>query len=78
LAIPQPITHDRALASGALIILLVAVADFTTGPVIYAVIPELPSTRLRAKTIVLARNAYNIIGLIAGILITRQLNPLAW
>ena len=59
-------------------IFLVAVADFTTGPVIYAVIPELPSTRLRAKTIVLARNAYNIIGLIAGLITARQLNPLAW
>ncbi|WWD21809.1 hypothetical protein CI109_106297 [Kwoniella shandongensis] len=78
LAIPQPESHANALASGALIILLVAVADFTTGPVIYAVIPELPSTRLRAKTIVLARNAYNIIGLVAGILTIRQLNPLGW
>ncbi|GFZ51587.1 hypothetical protein JCM24511_09354 [Saitozyma sp. JCM 24511] len=78
LAIPQPESITNAYASGGLIIFLVAVADFTTGPVIYAVIPELPSTRLRAKTIVLARNAYNIVGLIASILTIRQLNPLGW
>ena len=41
-------------ASGALILILTFVYDFTVGPVCYSLVAELPSTRLRIKTVVLS------------------------
>jgi SP family general alpha glucoside:H+ symporter-like MFS transporter len=56
-----------------------AVADFSVGPVVYTIVSELPSTRLRAKTIALAGNAYNIINLaFVNIISYRQFNQDAW
>jgi SP family general alpha glucoside:H+ symporter-like MFS transporter len=52
--------------------------DSTIGPLTYCLVAELPSNRLRVKTIVLARVAYNINAIITNILIQRMLNPLAW
>lgn len=39
---------------------------------------ELASTRLRQKTVVLARNWYNIGSIINNVLTPRMLNPTAW
>jgi len=36
--------------------------DLTVGPVCYCLVAEVSSIRLRQKTIVLARNFYNIVG----------------
>lgn len=52
--------------------------DFTIGPVTYAIVGETSSTRLRSKTVGLARNAYNVIHIIAGLLYTYQVNNTAW
>lgn len=46
-------------AIAAMLIIFTFVYDFTVGPVTYSLISELSSTRLKAKTIVLARAAYN-------------------
>lgn len=54
------------------------VYDATVGPVCYSLIAELPSTRLRTKTVVLARNLYNITGIVANILTPHMLNPDSW
>lgn len=55
------------------------VSDFSVGPVVYTIVSEVPSTRLRAKTIVLARNAYNIINLaFVNVISYRQFNQDAW
>jgi len=51
-------------AIGALLLVYTAVYDATVGPVCYAIVAECSSTRLRAKTIVLARIFYNIAGII--------------
>jgi len=51
-------------AIGALLLVYTAVYDATVGPVCYAIVAECSSTRLRAKTIVLARIVYNIAGII--------------
>jgi SP family general alpha glucoside:H+ symporter-like MFS transporter len=51
-------------AIGALLLVYTAVYDATVGPVCYAIVAEVSSTRLRAKTIVLARIVYNIAGII--------------
>lgn len=39
---------------------------------------EISSTRLRNKTVVLARNLYNITGIVANVLTPHMLNPDAW
>jgi SP family general alpha glucoside:H+ symporter-like MFS transporter len=62
-------------AIGAMLLLFTSVYDLTVGPVCYALVAEMSSTRLKAKTIVLARNLYNVSGIIVNILTTYQLTP---
>lgn len=64
-------------ASGALILILTFTYDFTVGPVCYSLVAELPSTRLRIKTVVLSRNVYNLFGIVIGIVQPRFMNPTA-
>jgi len=77
LGVPE-LSTSIGWASGALILVLTFVYDFTVGPVCYSLVAELPSTRLRIKTVVLARNVYNIMGIVIGTLQPRMMNPLAW
>lgn len=63
---------------GSLLIVLTGVYDVTVGPVCYVLVAEVPSTRLRAKTVVLARVVYNVVSLVTNILTARMLNPTAW
>jgi len=70
--------QNVAWASGSLLIVFSFLYQFTVGPVCYCLVAEIPSTRLRAKTVVLARNAYNVIGILNNILLPRMLSPIAW
>jgi SP family general alpha glucoside:H+ symporter-like MFS transporter len=63
---------------GSFLLLYTFTYDITIGPVCYSLVAELPSTRLRTKSIVLARNAYNIIGIVNGVIMPYMLNPTAW
>jgi MFS transporter, SP family, general alpha glucoside:H+ symporter len=74
----RPDNPSTSWALGSLIIFLTFVYDSTIGPVCYTLVAEVPSTRLRIKTVVLARVAYNLAGIIANILQPRMLNPTAW
>jgi SP family general alpha glucoside:H+ symporter-like MFS transporter len=73
-------THPTALnwVIAASLLAFTLTYDATLGPICYALVSEIPSTRLRSKTIVLARNCYNISGIIANIITPRMLNPTAW
>lgn len=62
-------------ASGALLLILTFSYDITVGPVCYSLVAELPSTRLRIKSVVLARNLYNFAGIIVGIVQPLFMNP---
>jgi SP family general alpha glucoside:H+ symporter-like MFS transporter len=62
----------------ALLLLFTAIYDATIGPLCYTLVSEIPSTRLRSKTIVLARNCYNISGIVTNLITPRMLNPTAW
>ncbi|KAI7085903.1 sugar porter family MFS transporter [Hortaea werneckii] len=62
-------------AIAAMMLLFTFIYDATVGPVCYSLVAELASTRLRNKTAVLARNLYNITGIIANILTPHMLNP---
>ena len=62
-----------------MVLLLSAASDFSVGPVVYTIVSEIPSTRLRAKSIVLARNVYNIINVaFVNVISYRQFNQDAW
>ena len=52
--------------------------SLTVGPITYALISETSAVRLRAQTVVLARNTYQVVNIISGFLVSYQLNPEAW
>jgi SP family general alpha glucoside:H+ symporter-like MFS transporter len=62
-------------AIGSMLLIFTFIYDFTVGPVCYALVAEVSSTRLKAKTIVLARNFYNVGGIVVNVLTTYQLTP---
>ncbi|KAJ2988825.1 hypothetical protein NUW58_g3777 [Xylaria curta] len=79
LGIHTPTSTAEAWAAGTLVLLLSATANFSIGPVVYTIVSEIPSTRLRAKSIILARNAYNAINIaFVNIVSYRQLSPDEW
>jgi hypothetical protein len=61
------------MAMGSLLIVLNFIYNCTIGPSTYTIIGEISSTRLRQKTIVLARASYKAINIVAGILNPRML-----
>jgi SP family general alpha glucoside:H+ symporter-like MFS transporter len=65
-------------AIGSMLLVFTFVYDSTVGPVCYSLVAELSSTRLRQKTVVLARNFYNVGGIVTNVLTPRMLNPSAW
>jgi SP family general alpha glucoside:H+ symporter-like MFS transporter len=65
-------------AIGALLLVFSMVYNCSVGPVCYCLVAEIPSTRLRQKTVVLARNFYNIASIVGNIITPRMLNPTAW
>lgn len=77
MGIPAPVPA-LGWASGALMMLYVVTYDLTVGPVCYCLVAEIPSTRLRIKTVVLARNSYNIACIGANFLNPPILNPSSW
>ena len=65
-------------AIGSMLLIFTFIYDLTVGPVCYCLVAEISSTRLRAKTIVLARNFYNVGSIISNILTPRMLNSTNW
>lgn len=72
--------HSEAAswATGSMLLVYTFVYDSTVGPVVYSLVSELSSTRLRAKSIVLSRNLYNLIAIANGVIFPYMLNPTAW
>ncbi|PVI07346.1 general substrate transporter [Periconia macrospinosa] len=65
-------------AIGGILILFVFIYDFTIGPITYTIVSEMSSTRLKAKTIVLARALYNISNIVVNVLTNYQLGEANW
>jgi MFS transporter, SP family, general alpha glucoside:H+ symporter len=65
-------------AVGSLLLVFTLAYNLSVGPVCYAIVAEVSSTRLRQKTVVLARMAYNCCSLLNNSLLPLQLNPTAW
>ncbi|ORY23125.1 MFS maltose permease MalP [Naematelia encephala] len=65
-------------AIGAFLLIFTLIYDSTVGPLTYVIVPEAPSSRLRHKTTVIARNAYNITCIWTGVITPYMLNSTAW
>lgn len=55
---------DVAWGVGALLMVYTFVYDITVGPACYALVADMPSTRLKIKTVVLARCCYGIVSIL--------------
>lgn len=71
-------TKSASLAIGALLVFLNLAYNVSIGPVCYTLVAELGSTRLRAKTVVLARLTYNLSGLVCNTLQPRMIDTAEW
>lgn len=65
-------------AIGSVLLVFTFTYDSTVGPVCYSLVSELASTRLRNKSVVLARLSYNVVGIVRNILTPNMLNPSGW
>jgi MFS transporter, SP family, general alpha glucoside:H+ symporter len=70
--------NQDKLTIGGLLIALNFIYNCSLGPICYTIIGEIPSTRLRQKSIVLSRIAYQIMNIVCGIIVPRMLSPTAW
>ncbi|KAF3040148.1 hypothetical protein E8E12_009179 [Didymella heteroderae] len=67
-----------AWALGSILLVYTLFYNFTVGPVCYAIVAEISSTRLKIKTVVLARNVYNLGSIFNNIVVPRMLSPNEW
>jgi SP family general alpha glucoside:H+ symporter-like MFS transporter len=65
-------------AIGSLLVVFIFIYQSTVGPITYCLVAEIPSSRLRQKSVALARNVFNISSIVCNILTTQQLNVSAW
>jgi SP family general alpha glucoside:H+ symporter-like MFS transporter len=77
-SIPRQPNTAASWATGSMLLVYTFLYDSTVGPVVYSLVSELSSTRLRAKSVVLARNVYNMFSIINGVIFPYMLNPTAW
>ncbi|KZO89629.1 general substrate transporter [Calocera viscosa TUFC12733] len=68
-------SKDSNWGQGAMLMLWCVVYNGTIGPLAFCIAAETSSTRLRGKTIALARNAYNIVSNVFGLVTPYMLNP---
>ena len=71
-------THGAKMGSGALLMVVAFSYNLGIAPVVFCLVSEVPSSRLRTKSIILARNAYNIGNIVVAVLILYQLNSEKW
>ncbi|EME44490.1 hypothetical protein DOTSEDRAFT_72086 [Dothistroma septosporum NZE10] len=67
-----------SFAIGSLTLVWALCYNITVGPMTFSIVTEIPSDRLRTKTVVLGRNLYNVVGIVNGVITPRMLNPSAW
>ncbi|KND91540.1 Maltose permease MAL31 [Tolypocladium ophioglossoides CBS 100239] len=54
------------------------VANLLVLPVTFVLVSEIPSSLLRSKSVVVARNSYTVVNILAGTITPYMLNPSAW
>ncbi|KAK1253935.1 hypothetical protein MKX07_002012 [Trichoderma sp. CBMAI-0711] len=76
--VPESHRREGSLATGSIMVVWALFYQLTVGTVCYSLVGELSSRRLQIKTVVLARNLYNIVGIVTNVLTPYMLNPKAW
>ena len=71
-------TSGLAWGIGSLLAVDGFVANLLILPITFVLISEIPSSLLRSKSVVLARNTYSVVNIIAGTVTPYMLNPTAW
>ncbi|KAK6868279.1 Maltose permease MAL61 [Candida tropicalis] len=71
-------SKSASMATGSMLLIYTFVYDLTIGPMCFCIVGEIPSSKLRAKTVMLARNLYNVAGIIVAIVTPYMLNPTEW
>ena len=54
------------------------VANLLVLPVTFVLVSEIPSSLLRSKSVVVARNTYSVVNIVVGVVTPYMLNPTAW
>ncbi|KAG7195389.1 uncharacterized protein KQ657_003918 [Scheffersomyces spartinae] len=70
--------NNASWGVGVLLLFFTFSYDFTVGPLCYCIVTEIPSSRLRTKSVVISRNVYNLAGIVIAIITPYMLNPTAW
>ena len=70
--------HSFALAQAVLTLIWTFVFQLSVGQLAWALPAEIGSTRLRQKTVVIGRNAYYLVSVVASVLEPYFVNPTAW
>jgi MFS transporter, SP family, general alpha glucoside:H+ symporter len=79
LSLPQPQTMGLAWGQSILCIVWLGFYSMSVGPIVYTLVSEIGSTRLRTQTVVLGRSTYYIGNIICGgLLQPKLLSPGAW
>ncbi|KAM0324766.1 hypothetical protein ACHAQA_007729 [Verticillium albo-atrum] len=73
-------TSSKAIAWGIGSLLAVDgfVANLLILPVTFVLVSEMPSSLLRTKSVVIARNTYSLVNIVAGTITPYMINPTAW
>lgn len=74
----NPQTTALAWAESILCIVWLGVYSMSVGPIVYTIVAEIGSTRLRTQTVVLGRSMYYFANLIGGIMEPYFMSPSAW
>ncbi|GFZ45908.1 hypothetical protein JCM24511_03641 [Saitozyma sp. JCM 24511] len=73
-----PATSGVSIGIAALLVCINLTYKLTLGPACYAIVSEVPSGRIRAQTVVLARASYICMSLVINQLVPRMLNATSW
>ena len=73
-----PKSKSISWAQGLLCLLWLAVYSMSTGPIVFTIVSEIGSTRLRTQTVVLGRTVYYIGNIVGGVLEPYFMSPTAW
>lgn len=71
-------TNGSAWAIGGLLMFFGVVYNSGIGPICYCLVAEIPSVKLRTKTIIIARNSYNVALIIVQVINPYIVIPAAW
>ncbi|KXJ90108.1 general alpha-glucoside permease [Microdochium bolleyi] len=67
-----------AFATGTMLLVYTLIYDLTIGPLCYSIVAEIPSTRHKIKTVVMARGLSNCMGFVNNVLMPNMLGVNAW